>query len=104
MHWLAITRMLGLLLMLFSVTMLPPVLVALLYQDGQLAVFLEGMVALLIFGEGWHNNHHAYQRVASQGHRWWEIDMTYWAILLMEKLGLAWNVVRLKDVRKALPQ
>jgi len=50
MHWLAITRMLGLLLMLFSATLLPPVLVSLLYQDGQLAVFLEGMVALLIVG------------------------------------------------------
>ena len=56
-------------------------------------------VGLLAFGEGWHNNHHAYQRVASQGHRWWEVDVTYWAIWLMEKTGLAWNVVRLKDVR-----
>ena len=35
-------------------------------------------VGLLAFGEGWHNNHHAYQRVASQGHRWWEIDVTYY--------------------------
>ena len=61
-------------------------------------------VGLLAWGEGWHNNHHAYQRVASQGHRWWEIDTTYWIILLMEKLGLAWDVIRLKDVRKALPQ
>jgi stearoyl-CoA desaturase (delta-9 desaturase) len=57
-------------------------------------------VGLLAFGEGWHNNHHAYQRVASQGHRWWEIDVTYWCIWLMEKLGLAWDVVRLKDVRR----
>jgi fatty-acid desaturase len=57
-------------------------------------------VAILAWGEGWHNNHHAYQRVASQGHRWWEIDVTYWCILLMEKLGLAWDVIRLKDVRK----
>ena len=57
-------------------------------------------VGILAWGEGWHNNHHAYQSVASQGHRWWEIDMTYWAILLMEKIGLAWDVVRLKDVRK----
>ena len=57
-------------------------------------------VGLLAWGEGWHNNHHAYQRVASQGHRWWEIDFTYWCILLMEKLGLAWDVIRLKDVRK----
>jgi fatty-acid desaturase len=51
-------------------------------------------VGLLAFGEGWHNNHHAYQRMARQGHRWWEIDMTYWAILLLEKVGLAWNVVK----------
>ena len=50
-------------------------------------------VGLLAFGEGWHNNHHAFQRMAKHGHRWWEIDTTYWAILAMEKLGLAWNVV-----------
>jgi stearoyl-CoA desaturase (delta-9 desaturase) len=47
----------------------------------------------LAFGEGWHNNHHAFQRMAKHGHRWWEIDVTYWAIVAMEKLGLAWNVV-----------
>ncbi len=57
-------------------------------------------VAILAFGEGWHNNHHAYQRVASQGHKWWEFDTTYWMILAMEKLGLAWDVIRLSDVRR----
>jgi len=50
-------------------------------------------VGILAFGEGWHNNHHAFQRMARQGHRWWEIDVTYWEICLMEKLGVAWNVV-----------
>jgi sn-2 palmitoyl-lipid 9-desaturase len=50
-------------------------------------------VGLLAFGEGWHNNHHAYQRMARHGHRWWEVDVTYWAILAMERLGLAWDVV-----------
>ena len=50
-------------------------------------------VGLLSYGEGWHNNHHAFQRMARHGHKWWEIDMTYWAICAMEKLGLAWNVV-----------
>jgi sn-2 palmitoyl-lipid 9-desaturase len=50
-------------------------------------------VGLLAFGEGWHNNHHAFQRMAKHGHRWWEIDMTYWVICAMEKLGLAWDVV-----------
>ncbi len=61
-------------------------------------------VGLLAFGEGWHNNHHAYQQVAKQGHRWWEFDMTYGVIWLMEKIGLAWDVVRLKDVPKTFPQ
>lgn len=51
-------------------------------------------VGVLGFGEGWHNNHHAYQRVARAGHQWWEIDVTYWAILALEKVGLAWNVVK----------
>ncbi len=50
-------------------------------------------VGLLAFGEGWHNNHHAFQRMARQGHKWWEVDVTYWAICLMEKVGLVWNVV-----------
>ncbi|MCO6047671.1 fatty acid desaturase [Aeoliella sp. ICT_H6.2] len=60
-------------------------------------------VGLLAFGEGWHNNHHAYQRVASQGHKWWEIDVTYWVIWMMEKTGLAWDVIRLKDVKHTKP-
>jgi len=54
-------------------------------------------VGLLAFGEGWHNNHHAYQRMARHGHRWWEVDTTYWVILTLERLGLAWSVVH--DVR-----
>ncbi|HEX9699006.1 MAG TPA: hypothetical protein VGD06_06050, partial [Acidobacteriota bacterium] len=49
-------------------------------------------VALLSFGEGWHNNHHAFARSARHGLRWWEVDMTWWTIRLMEKLHLAWNV------------
>ncbi len=51
-------------------------------------------VGLLAFGEGWHNNHHAYPRSAPHGHRWWEIDFTYWMICLMARLGLAWNIVQ----------
>ena len=51
-------------------------------------------VGILAFGEGWHNNHHAYQRMARHGHKWWEVDITYWAICALEKVGLAWNVVR----------
>src|SRR3954462_4002073 len=51
------------------------------------------IVALLTNGEGWHNNHHANQRSASHGHHWWEIDLTYWTILLLRAVGLATDVV-----------
>jgi len=56
------------------------------------------LVALLAFGEGWHNNHHAYPRMACQGHKWWEFDTTYVAIRLMKWVGLAWDVVDYKQV------
>jgi stearoyl-CoA desaturase (delta-9 desaturase) len=55
-------------------------------------------VALITYGEGWHNNHHAYPRMANHGHRWWEIDITFRTIRLLQALGLAWNVV---DYRNA---
>ena len=40
-------------------------------------------VALLTYGEGWHNNHHAFQTSARHGLRWWELDVTYLAIRLL---------------------
>ena len=49
-------------------------------------------VALLSFGEGWHNNHHADQRAAGYGHRWLEIDLTYWTIRLLGCVGLARDI------------
>ncbi len=49
--------------------------------------------ALLTYGEGWHNNHHAHPRVAKAGLQWWEIDMTWWTIQLLKWLGLAKKVV-----------
>ena len=55
-----------------------------------------GGSALISYGEGWHNNHHAYPRMANHGHKWWEFDLTYLAILLLQTLGLAWNVVDYK--------
>lgn len=50
-------------------------------------------VALLTHGEGWHNNHHAEPRSAVHGHRWWELDLTYRAIRLLERMGWVTNVV-----------
>lgn len=52
------------------------------------------LVALLASGEGWHNNHHQDPTSASVQHRWWEIDVTYYTILLLEAVGLAKDVVR----------
>jgi len=49
-------------------------------------------VALLTYGEGWHNNHHAFQFSARHGLRWWEFDMTWLTIRFFQLLGLATNV------------
>ncbi len=53
-------------------------------------------VALLSYGEGWHNNHHAHPRLAAHGHKWWELDATWWVIRGLERVGLAWDVARMK--------
>jgi fatty-acid desaturase len=45
-------------------------------------------VALLTYGEGWHNNHHAHQTSAKHGLAWWEVDMTYMAIRGLSYVGL----------------
>lgn len=46
------------------------------------------LLALLTFGEGWHNNHHQYPVSARQGFKWWEIDVTYYILYLLEKFGV----------------
>jgi sn-1 stearoyl-lipid 9-desaturase len=51
-------------------------------------------VALLTFGEGWHNNHHAMPKSARHGMAWWELDVTWMTIWALEKVGLATEVVR----------
>ena len=49
-------------------------------------------LALLTFGEGWHNNHHHYPGSARQGFRWWEIDLTYYGLRLLGLFGLVWDL------------
>src|SRR4029079_3560539 len=49
-------------------------------------------VALLTFGEGWHNNHHAHPRAASPGLTWYEIDFNWYGIRALEMLGLAKSI------------
>ena len=50
------------------------------------------VLALLTFGEGWHNNHHHYPSSARQGFRWYEIDLTWYGLLLLQCLGLVRKV------------
>ncbi|MCB9558463.1 MAG: acyl-CoA desaturase [Deltaproteobacteria bacterium] len=50
------------------------------------------LLALLTFGEGWHNNHHHAPSSARQGFRWWEIDISYYALRLLSALGLVWEL------------
>jgi len=71
-------------------------------------------VALLTFGEGWHNNHHAHPTSARHGLKWYEIDFNWWGIRGLQLLGLArgikrarfdsstaaWRLVRGKSKRK----
>ena len=52
------------------------------------------LLAIITMGEGWHNNHHAYQSSARQGFYWWEYDPTYYLLTLLERLGLVWNLKR----------
>ena len=49
-------------------------------------------VAILTFGEGWHNNHHASAQAARHGIAWYEIDMNWYGIAALRALGLAWDV------------
>ena len=46
------------------------------------------ILALITMGEGWHNNHHYYQSSTRQGWRWWEVDPTYWLLVVLSGVGL----------------
>jgi stearoyl-CoA desaturase (delta-9 desaturase) len=61
-------------------------------------------VTLLTAGEGWHNNHHADPSSASVQHRWWEIDLNYYAIRLFGVLGLATHIIEPRFKRKTILQ
>ena len=52
------------------------------------------LLAIFTMGEGWHNNHHAFQSSARQGFRWWEYDPTFYLLKLLERLGLVWKLKR----------
>jgi sn-1 stearoyl-lipid 9-desaturase len=53
-------------------------------------------VAMLTFGEGWHNNHHAAPQSARHGLAWYELDVNWYGIFALHVLGLAWDIKRPK--------
>ena len=57
-------------------------------------------LCLVSFGESWHHNHHAFPRSAYHGLRRWEIDPSGWLVTALERVGLAWNVVRIAPERQ----
>ena len=61
----------------------------------------EWIVGLLGFGEGWHNNHHAFPRSAFHGLHWWQFDLSGYTIWMLERLGLARDVYRVAPALKA---
>ncbi|MFZ0737050.1 MAG: fatty acid desaturase [Candidatus Acidiferrales bacterium] len=61
-------------------------------------------VALLTWGEGWHNNHHAFPISARHGLRWYEIDLNWYGIWVLHKLGLAREVRRVRLTAQPKPQ
>jgi stearoyl-CoA desaturase (delta-9 desaturase) len=62
------------------------------------------LVAILTFGEGWHNNHHAHPTSARHGLTWYEVDLNWYGIWALKKLGLASNIqkVNLTEIKQGL--
>ncbi|MBI5854938.1 MAG: acyl-CoA desaturase [Nitrospirae bacterium] len=50
------------------------------------------LLAIITMGEGWHNNHHYYQPSSRMGFYWWEIDLSYYVLVMMSWLGLVWDL------------
>ena len=50
------------------------------------------LLAFFTLGEGWHNNHHAYQSSVRQGFRWWEIDVTFYVLKALSLMGIVWGL------------
>ncbi|MDX5385933.1 MAG: acyl-CoA desaturase [Alteromonadaceae bacterium] len=49
-------------------------------------------LALITLGEGWHNNHHRWPQSVRQGFRWYEIDITWYGLWALSKLGIVWDL------------
>jgi len=67
--------------------------------DGSRNLWWVGLIAL---GEGWHNNHHARPRCAVHGIRWWQVDISWMFIRVLERLGLASAIQRPREVESSV--
>jgi stearoyl-CoA desaturase (delta-9 desaturase) len=63
-------------------------------------------LAIITFGEGWHNNHHHFPGSVRQGFYWWEVDLTYYVLRTMAALGLIWDLktvpARIREARREI--
>jgi stearoyl-CoA desaturase (delta-9 desaturase) len=57
------------------------------------------ILGILTWGEGWHNNHHAFPSSASFGFKWYQLDSGFWVIRMLELSGLIWDVRRISPDR-----
>lgn len=60
-------------------------------------------LGVLSFGEGFHNNHHAFPRSARMGQNWWDLDLGWLAIRGFQRLGLVWGIQQVDDGKTCLP-
>jgi stearoyl-CoA desaturase (delta-9 desaturase) len=63
-------------------------------RDGSRNSFI---LAILCCGEGWHNNHHYYQSSVNQGWRWWEIDFSYYLLVVLSWFRIVWDLRTVPD-------
>jgi fatty-acid desaturase len=62
-------------------------------EDASTPGYNSAVLGIIMLGEGWHNNHHAVPRSARFGHAWWELDLSFLAIRMMEMLGLVSDLI-----------
>ena len=55
------------------------------------------LFSLLTFGESWHNNHHHFPASARLGFFWWEVDLGFYSLKLMEMFGLVWDLKKIPE-------
>ncbi|MEM8639712.1 MAG: acyl-CoA desaturase [Cyanobacteria bacterium P01_G01_bin.54] len=61
-------------------------------------------LAIITMGEGWHNNHHWYPASASQGLKWWEVDITFYILKGLAALGIIWELRSYPAVSRDAPE